>query len=146
MVRQISVYIDDWQFEKLQAEKNKSEAVREALTKYYEGDNEMKKQEAIEKLEGISITKKVTEWEKIAEDKRILDEIIDWLINDFADNYDGDIKESIFQIECTRNGIRYYCGREERFLDIPIGEEGWEESQWDGGEVEELYKEIKKYI
>ena len=43
MVRQISVYILDEQYDELQKSKNKSETVRKALDLYYKGEKEMKK-------------------------------------------------------------------------------------------------------
>ena len=39
MTKQISVYVEDWQYNKLQKEENQSEVVRKALKKYYGGDN-----------------------------------------------------------------------------------------------------------
>jgi len=42
MVRQISVYILDEQYDELQKSKNKSETVRKALDLYYKGEKEMK--------------------------------------------------------------------------------------------------------
>jgi len=43
MVRQISVYVDDWQYDELQNSENKSETVREALEMYFKNQKEGKK-------------------------------------------------------------------------------------------------------
>ena len=42
MVRQISVYVDDWQYDELQNSENKSETVREALDQYFKNQKEGK--------------------------------------------------------------------------------------------------------
>lgn len=41
MVRQISVYINDWQYDELQKEENKSKVVRKALEYYFQNQKEV---------------------------------------------------------------------------------------------------------
>lgn len=48
MVRQISVYIDDWQYDELQKKENKSLAVRAALELYFKNNKEEKEMKLIE--------------------------------------------------------------------------------------------------
>ena len=40
MVRQISVYVDDWQYDELQKSDNKSETVRKALEMHFKNQKE----------------------------------------------------------------------------------------------------------
>ena len=37
-----------------------------------------------------------------------------------------------------KEGIRYYEGTKERYLDVPVGEESWDEPQWSIDEVYQL--------
>ena len=43
MVRQISVYVDDWQYDELQKSDNKSETVRKALEMHFKNQQDLVK-------------------------------------------------------------------------------------------------------
>jgi len=47
-------------------------------------------------------------------------------------------EDYLYRIEFTEEGIRYYEGTEERYLEEPVGEEGWNEPQWSAEEIKML--------
>lgn len=222
MSRQICVYVKDRQFEKLQAENNKSEVARKAFDLYYKKEEkEMKIIETVEltksgvkvsdqdnpmaaryfndngnlpdgnfdesqiagewvhlegkhtdfetyayrsidnstlvpvdilkgklinQIAGARITLTKAELEEKAEINEVWDEIATesiqateektmakegWKDVEFTDEY-------LYQIDFTEEGIRYYEGTEERYLEEPVSEEGWDEPQWSPKEIKML--------
>jgi len=106
----------------------------------------LNKKDLIKKISGKSITLTKAEleakkelnivWNEIAteciqqtKDKTFNDE--GWKDVDFTDDY-------LYRMELTENGIRYYEGTEEKYMDIPVGEEGWNEPQWSREEIQML--------
>jgi hypothetical protein len=227
MSRQICVYVEDWQFEKLQKEGNKSEVARKAFDLYYKKEEkEMKiienveltksgvkisdqdnpmavryfndngnlpdgnfeedeiagewvhlegkhtdfetyayrsidnstlvpvgifKKTLINQIVGTKITLTKAELENKAEINEVWEEIATesiektkenfaskegWEGYDFTDDY-------LYQLEFDEGGIRYYEGVEERYLDIPVAEESWDEPQWSAGKIKMLIEGLK---
>lgn len=222
MARQICVYVEDWQFEKLQKEGNKSEVARKAFDLYYKKEEkEMKiietveliksgvkvsdqdnpmavryfndngnlpdgnfdenqiagewvhlegqhtnfetyayrsidnstlvpteifKETLINKIKSTKITLTKVELEEKAEINEVWEEIAiesiqatkektfskeGWKDIELTDDY-------LYQLEFDKGGIRYYEGTEERYLEEPVGEEGWDEPQWSPKEIKML--------
>ena len=105
--------------------------------------NEIK--EKIKKLAEHDVVRfDVEQFRKIAEQNTVFEEIMDWFETEFAEEYNTEIKsDDLIEFNLTENGIRYYYGREPKFLDAPVGEEGWDEVQWDEETLKELFDGVK---
>jgi hypothetical protein len=106
----------------------------------------MVKQKLINKLVGTSITLTKAELEEKAELNEVWEEIAaesiqatkeksfskeGWKDIEFTDDY-------LYQMKFDKNGLKYYEGTEKRYLDIPVGEERWNELQWSEEEIKML--------
>lgn len=104
------------------------------------------KEKLISQIAGTRITLTKSELEEKAEINEVWDEIATesiratkektfskegWKDVEFTDEY-------LYQIEFTEEGLRYYEGTEERYLEEPVGEEGWDEPQWSPKEIKIL--------
>lgn len=111
----------------------------------------MTKNEMINQIAGTSITLTKTEleemqmmndvWaeiaqESIAKTQENFESKEGWQGYEFTDDY-------LYRIEFTEEGIRYYEGTEERYMDIPVGEESWNEPQWTEEEVRQLLEGLE---
>jgi hypothetical protein len=109
------------------------------------------KQKLINQIAGTRITLTKAELEEKAEINEVWDEIATesiqatkektfskegWKDVEFTDEY-------LYQIEFTEEGLRYYEGTEERYLEEPVGEEGWDEPQWSKKEIKMLIEGLK---
>jgi len=110
----------------------------------------LSEEELINKIAGKSITLTKSKLEEKKDINIVWDEIATeciretrektfnnegWEDVDFADDY-------LYRMEFTKNGIRYYEGTEERYLDVPVGEESWNEPQWSREEIQMLIEGI----
>jgi len=60
-----------------------------------------------------------------------------WKDIKFTDNY-------LYKIKFDKNGLRYYEGAEERYLDEPVAEESWNEIQWSEKEIKMLIEGLNQ--
>jgi hypothetical protein len=111
----------------------------------------MTKKELINQIAGQSITLTKSEMEEMQMVNDVWAEIAQesiaatkektltkegWKNVDFTDDY-------LYRLEFTEEGIRYYEGTEERYLDIPVGEENWNEPQWTKKDIKMLIEGLK---
>ncbi|MFP4018505.1 MAG: hypothetical protein ACLFUH_04590 [Bacteroidales bacterium] len=147
MVRQISVYVDDWHYDELKKSENKSETVREALEQYFKNQKEENNmQELIKKLAETGVTRfYVKEFRKIAEDNTVFEELMEWFDTEFVEKYDFEIEPGhLIELKCDEKGLTYYYGRAPEYLDAPVGDEKWSERQWTEEALRKLLKGIQK--
>jgi hypothetical protein len=104
------------------------------------------KEKLISQIAGARITLTKAELEEKAEINEVWEEIATESIQATKEktfSKDGwrDIEltdDYLYQLEFDEGGIRYYEGTEERYLEEPVGEEGWDEPQWSPKEIKML--------
>ena len=106
------------------------------------------KKEIIDKLAGKSITLTKKELEEKADLNIVWKEIAEESINQSVDaarsQEDWKITDNyLYHIEFTEEGIKYYEGTDESYIDVSTAEENWREPQWSTEEVEMLLEGIE---
>jgi len=112
----------------------------------------MTKKELINKIAGKSITLTKAELKKKEKINDVWEEIAIESIQHTRDktNWHSGYQnivlndDYLYRLEFSKEGIRYYEGTEERYLDIPVGEENWHEPQWKAKEIKMLIEGLEE--
>ena len=144
MVRQISVYVDDWQYDELQKSENKSETVREALDQYFQNQKEekdMTKKEIINQLKGKTVLADY-DWLKKNDPEQI-----DWVYSSEywgrGFDYTPDEREMYLELYFNECGVAYIATYESHPQGVRQSlnnQPHWGEDNYEDWEKEQLEK------
>ena len=151
--RQISVYIEDEQYDRLQEEDNKSKAVRKALDMYYQNqkeENKMTRKELIEGMKGNSI---IVDAGWLEENDP---EMLEWLTGSEYwckgfENMEINPEDAVLEMHFESRGVAYKAtfkghpdGIGQSLNNQPMwGDDNWED--WDDMEqLRKYYQKIKE--